>query len=600
MSRLSLVISVLLAALCLSMLPPALTGAIDDVDEVRSLFARGQRQLREGNWHDAAQTFRQLEGRFPDSPNLDLFVFHRAKADYYFGEWSKAIAGFTYFTSQFPRSPEVPYALFFLGNTFYRNGDFTKASGSYVQAYRLSEDPRLDDLVLVSLETMFESAGILELGRADLQRVPRDKVCPLAKTLAAALTARGDENRAREVMDLCPESSDSTASGTERKRPPKDGLEVALVLPFSGELQSYSEDIYNGALVAAEKYREETGRSLKLSQYDTHGDPIDAARIIARLDKESDVAAVIGPLTSEAAAVSSAILSSGELPLMVPAATEAGLTQLCTSCFQLSPNIELQGVRMAQYARDSLRADSAAIFTSTNTQYLRIARAFSEHFEKLGGTTVAIEYYRARDKDFGPYIRDLKALLWGTAPDSIFFTNEEGDTLDPDGIPVSVDCLYIPGNADQLRLLLEQIRFYKLDGAYLGSDGWADDAVYRLGDNVTRRAVFPSPFLQGTYSDEYLQFAAAYDARLGKQPQRLAALGYDAMQLILQAAGNGRSGRKDITQGLKDVKSYNGAAGKVAFGEYRENVHMPLYRIEDGRAEFMGQIRQEPDSAAGE
>ena len=60
----------------------------------------------------------------------------------------------------------------------------------------------------------------------------------------------------------------------------------------------------------------------------------------------------------------------------------------------------------------------------------------------------------------------------------------------------------MPGSPQQLRQLLPQINFYNLNAEYLGSDGWGDQVVYKLGDNVTKEAVFPSPFLTAIATDE--------------------------------------------------------------------------------------------------
>jgi branched-chain amino acid transport system substrate-binding protein len=357
------------------------------------------------------------------------------------------------------------------------------------------------------------------------------------------------------------------------------------MLPFSGELGGYGQDIYNGAVIAAEELRQEADLKLTLTPYDTKGDPLDAARIAAELTRDEMVLAAIGPLTSEEAAVTSAALACRSLPVIVPAATQAGLTRLSEGTFQLSPNIERQGIRMARYAVDSLHADTAVIMTSTSSDHLRMARAFAKKFEQLGGTVAAVEYYRSRDKDFGPYLRDIKALLWGLPPDSIFFTNAYGDTLDPDGIPVTIDCMYLPGSPHQLHLLLPQIRFYKLQTVYLGSDAWADPEVLRLGDDVTRGAVFPSPFLGTDNSEEYLRFAAAFDTRFGSRPPRLAAIGYDAFRLVGLAAREAGGDRGKLTAALTATSGYRGAAGRITLSAERENGYMPLYRIVGGEAE---------------
>ncbi|MEA3296703.1 MAG: ABC transporter substrate-binding protein [candidate division Zixibacteria bacterium] len=273
---------------------------------------------------------------------------------------------------------------------------------------------------------------------------------------------------------------------------------------------------------------------------------------------------------------------------------------LSSTTFQLSPNIELQGTRMAEYAVDSLKADSVAIITSTSPDHLRMSRSFSERFRQLGGKVAGIEYYRSRDKDFGPYIRDLKSILWNMPPDSIYFTNEEGDTLDPDGIPVGIDCLFLPGSPQQLRLLLPQIHFYQLTGNYLGSDGWADETIYRLGDNVTKGAVFPSPFLVGSNSDEDVQFSAAFDSRFGRQPTRLSRVGYDAIRLVIQACDKGCSSREKLVSALEQTKDFAGASGMITFGKNRENIELPLYRIESGKAVVIGENQGIVDSPEGE
>ena len=74
---------------------------IDDETEVVSLYSKGKRQLREGDYHLAARTFVELEARFPNSKNYDLFIFNRSKARMHLKEYSEAIAGFQFLTGAF-------------------------------------------------------------------------------------------------------------------------------------------------------------------------------------------------------------------------------------------------------------------------------------------------------------------------------------------------------------------------------------------------------------------------------------------------------------------------------------------------------------------
>ena len=560
-------------------------SGIDDQSEVVAEYMKGRQLMRESDYFGALKVFKQLEGRFPDSKNLDLFVMHRSKCNYYLEEFSEAAAGFGYFLNRFSGSAQIPYAYFFLANCQYRLGHGAEAVKNYLNAYRLSQDSRLDDLVRSSLEAAYTHASAVTLDPALFDNIPEDKLCPVVRVAAPYLAQSSNRAAAEKLLLACGEQLDQYQHGAQNSPLSNGPISIPMMLPFSGELAAYGQEIYNGAVIAAERFRREQGQLIELVPYDTKGDPIEAARLAAELAQDRSIPAAIGPLTSDAAAVTSATLACRNLPLVVPAATQAGLARLSETTFQLSPNIELQGLLMAQYAVDSLNADSAVIITSSAPDHLRMARAFTERFEKLGGEVVAVEYYRSRDKDFGPYLRDIKAMLWDRRPDSIFFTNEYGDTLDPDGIPVHIDCLYLPGSPLQLKQLLPQIHFYRIKGAYLGSDGWADDAVLRLGDNVTRGAIVPSPFLSATNSEEYTQFAAAYDTRYGKQPPRLAALGYDALRLVSLAMAETSGDRDKLVKRLATTRDFVGASGRITWSDHRENTNMPLYRITSGVAQ---------------
>lgn len=567
--------------ICAAWAFPVMGEELDDSPEAVALYAKGQRLLRDKNWYDAADIFRELESRYPSSKNVDLFIFNRGKARLYLGEHAEAAATFNQFISRFSNSPLTAYAYYFLGDALYMKGEVNKAVEAYLTSYELSRHVTLNELVTASLLAAFENAGSLTISEADFGRLPKDKACALIRPLSGIYLQRGEANRANSLLTLCGDRLDpSTAhagSDTDAQ------LEIALVLPLSGELQTFGQEIYNGAVIASEIFRRETKRKVKLVPYDSKGEPIEAGRIVGELAGNAFTDVIVGPLTSDEAMVASAALNCASLPMIAPAATQAGLTHLSACSFQLAPNIELEGIILAEYAVRTLGADSAVVISSTSTDHMRMSRAFTERFRTLGGTVVAAQYYGQRDKDFGIYIRDIKTMLLGQPQDSTYFINPNADTIDFDVAPAVVDCIFLPGDSRQLRQLLPQIHFYNLNGAYLGSDGWGDEQVYNLGDHITKKAVFSSPFLEGKSSEQYLKMAAAYDSRYGNRPERLSTLGYDAVNLVLSHLPAGTVTRDDVLRHLKTVRGYKGASGAVSFGQSRENIEMPLYRIESER-----------------
>ena len=133
------------------------------VSEADTLFARGQRLLEQARWSGADSVFSSLTARFPNSPNLDLYLLNRGKAEYYEGNSSKALATFEDLMSRFGDSPYKPYSLYFSANAMYKLGQRERALGRYIEAYSANRDQRLDGLIVSSLSVYEESGSRTEL-----------------------------------------------------------------------------------------------------------------------------------------------------------------------------------------------------------------------------------------------------------------------------------------------------------------------------------------------------------------------------------------------------------------------------------------------------
>jgi len=567
--------SIALLFLLAILLWPITVSADDD-----ALYDRAHRLLEKKQYSEAQQIFSQLSDFGGNIQMGPAYQYFSAKAGYYAGYLEESLKDFNHVINRYPHSTFVPYAYFFSGNIDCFLGKADHAAVAYFNTYKTSRNSKLDKLAVRSLQGLAEKVPTAVLENLAVSSIPAKKRCDLLVPLSQSLIKGNSFQSIRSLLSDC-SSSEAERLISQADLLLKQQIEVGILVPLSGELQKFGEAMLDGINLQLDKYRAETGRKITPVVYDTRGDEIEAARILRRMSA-GGIAAAIGPLTSNEAAVSSAVLACGDLPLIIPAASQSGLTELSSSCFQLLPNLAWQGRKMADFAMSQLGADTAAIFTPTTPENLRMARAFDTRFRELGGTIICTEYFRTKETDFGPYVKDLKSQIIGQLLDSIIFINNDGDTIEAEEVPVWLDCIYIPAEAAQLRMILPQIDFYNLNTTYLGGDGWGADLVYRLGDHVTKTCYFSSGRIESGSSEEAQQFMADFDIKYGRQPGHLETVGYDAMSLICLALKSGQYSRADINQHLTTIKGFVGASGKVTFGEKNENIELPVFKIESG------------------
>ncbi len=575
--------SILLLVAVASALP---VGAVDLVGEpanVRALFARGERLLETNQVDEARLVFDSLVTFHADSPNRDLWLTNRGRAELRATRFSEAIASFSLALSTTSSSRLRSELHFHRGNARYAMGYARAAMSDFVVSWRDSRRRELTELALDAVVAVLDSLPRVALPIGPLLGLSQQQRCTLVEVVGDRLVQRGQGDIAMGLAVGC-----SKPLSLPLSRFP-DSVRLAVFLPFSGPLADFGDQLWRGVLLAVELYEAETGRSLDVALFDTQADPVTAARIAKEIS-DRDFDAAIGPLTSDAAiAVAGVLTDRPETPFLLPAASEGGLTALGPSVFQLVPNLELQAAAMATHAVSVLGCDSAVVLTATEPLLIRQAEAFAARFRSLGGTVVMQRYYRSRDRDFGPYLQDIKATLngWVSVDDGVYL-NAVGDTLDAQTIPATVDCLYLPGAGAQLRLLLPQIEFYNISGWRLGNDAFGDDAILNLADNVTSRVIFPSALSANEVGGAYGRLATMYGIRYDGPVSRLTGLGYDAVSLLAAVLNEGVDNSAELVIRLNSVAGFEGTHGTISFNAMRENREIPLYKIANKQQERIG------------
>ncbi|MBM7712650.1 ABC transporter substrate-binding protein [Enterococcus xiangfangensis] len=337
-----------------------------------------------------------------------------------------------------------------------------------------------------------------------------------------------------------PKANDSS-SGDDAKT-----IKIGGNFELSGATAAYGEVENDGAKLAVEQINKDGGIDGKKIEYiskDNKSDNNEAASVAANLTTKDEVVAIVGPATSGATKATLPNLTKAKVPAVTPSGTDDAITvqkgkvqdYIFRACFQDS----FQGIVLAKYAEENLKADKAVILGDNSSDYaIGLTKAFKKTYK---GEIVAEENFTAGDKDFQAVLTKIK--------DKDF------------------DVIYLPGYYTEAGLIIKQAREMGIKQPILGADGFADEKlVATAGASNVNNIYYTGHFsTKAPATDKVEPFVKAYEEKYGKQPSSFNALAYDAVYMIKQAIEDeGEATPAAIQKGLANLKDFEGVTGKIS------------------------------------
>ena len=117
-----------------------------------------------------------------------------------------------------------------------------------------------------------------------------------------------------------------------------------------------------------------------------------------------------------------------------------------------------------------------------------------------------------------------------------------------------------------------------------GTSGWDDDLLLRHGGEYVEGAIFTAAFGLNSLYPETARFVYTYSRTYGEEPTVIAAQGYDAAGILLDAwtqASNPTRNR--IARKLSSMGPWYGASGRCILGSDTETrISWPMMTVIDG------------------
>ena len=351
-----------------------------------------------------------------------------------------------------------------------------------------------------------------------------------------------------------------------------DKIKVAMLVPLTGEVGQIGRDFLDAAQIAL---FDVSSIKIELRPYDTKGTK-EGARLAAENAIKDKVHVILGPfLSRNMASVKSAIGWRG-IPMLsfsnnVKALWSVGGTNTWVTGFL--PRQQLRD--LLTYAVSMGRTNLAVY--SPNNAYGRLIVELTESIAtELGITVTVARTYDPTQTDFAEEIKELSNYnqRYGQYKTMLSELRELYKSPDhqtpalekriewlekhPELPQPEFDMILIPALSEiVLRAIVAQLAFYEVDTKQikvLGLQSWDDFA-----------SISAEPSLEGAWfvapdRVEREKFAYRFKSAHGREPHRLASLGWDAMALVsVMGARNGIQGLSKET--LTNVYGFQGVDG---------------------------------------
>jgi ABC-type branched-chain amino acid transport systems, periplasmic component len=379
----------------------------------------------------------------------------------------------------------------------------------------------------------------------------------LAAVLAAAMLAVSATG--------CAQTSNTAASGGSAAG---GTIKIGGLAPLTGNVSVYGIATNNGAKMAvdaANKAGGVLGKQIQYIAYDEKGDATEAVNAYNKLVQNDQVVALVGDVTSTPTLAVAQAAVKDNLPMISATATAAGVTTTGPNVFRACVTDPFQGELMASYSAKKLGAKTAAILYNMADDYsLGVAEAYKKAATDAGISIVAEEKYQTNDVDFKSQLTSIKSK--------------------------NPDILFVPVYYQDVALIAVQAKQLGITAKMMGVDGWDGvlDKIDKSNVSALDDTYYCSQYTAESTDQNVQNFIKDYKSAYNADPNMFAVLGYDAMNMMIEAIKAAGSTDSDaITKAMTGLK-FKGLTGDITFDENRNPVKTcAIITIKDGAYKFV-------------
>ena len=366
----------------------------------------------------------------------------------------------------------------------------------------------------------------------------------------------------------CKQKSAGTASTSDN-----GPIVVGEYGSMTGPEATFGDSTDEGVKLAVKEINEKGGvnrRQIKLIADDDEGKQGEAVTVVTRLIQENHAVAIIGEVASSLSMAGGQVAQQNSVPMISPSSTNPKVTAIGDMISRVCFIDPFQGYVGAAFAKNNLKLDTAAVLYNKSQAYSSgLSKNFSDEFAKIGGKIVTTEAYHDGDNDFSAQLTKIQA------------TNPQ--------------FIYIPGYYTEVVTISQQALKLGITCPLIGGDGWVSDKLKDAG-HALDGCYFSDHYAKEDKRPEVVEFLKKYNAAYHHDPDSMAALGYDAANLLFDAMRRAKSlSGPDLAAAINSTKDFKGVTGSVTIDENRNAKKLAvIQKLDNGTFSYFATVQPPP------
>lgn len=326
-----------------------------------------------------------------------------------------------------------------------------------------------------------------------------------------------------------------------------DPITIGFFAPLSGDNAEYGRKFDHAITLYVENLNADggiNGRPIQILREDDRALPVDAANIARRFASDRRILATIGSFSSTAALAAAPIYERAGVVQLSPSSSHPDFTAQGTYMFRNVNTQDIEGPLNAQFVVEDLGAKRVAVIYRQDDWGLTASSSFVSAIGDLDANVVLNEAIIEGTRDFRPLITRMRSL--------------------------DIDVIYLALFYADAAVFAQQAQQAGLNQPVVTNSSLNNPELITLGGAAVEGFFVPTNFFAGDPDPVVQGFLQSYRERWNEEPDQFAAIAYDSIAVIAEAARSVLDAgqpltRQAIRDALYNLEPYRGASGLIEF-----------------------------------